>query len=448
MSSERDFERLLGEARETLPGPDEDVTERAREMVLAAAQRRPHRMRVAALLGACLAVAIALAVGAASVAPSGTASRGPVGLGFVPEPGWFAFQTGGQNGDLYQTVAVAANVPLHREDQVAGAADPSGLPYATLLELPSDGIVIVATFTKPSDPPSFARQGHELELPLGIRDATPYIQYGTQLRPEEPLGQYEIRGQIRRHYVNVHIYFGSPRPSPALLREAHRQLTGIVIRRGRVLAPVARVAEPAASAVAAAPSVVDRTVTCVPSLVGGIRQVDTLARGGSGKRGSSWDSPALASVRTTVSGAAATAVDDNLVWVAAGPPSSQATVVSTLVGITFPMRSWGTVAVNRRLCRTSPKRIPLSRKGLSGGAVGPFADQWDCAPGRRVVVRVRAVVRSRTELASYRGFLRTTVPVKSAVVVVATQAGKTLSYAEVLESGKSRLYVAPSCFPD
>jgi hypothetical protein len=57
-------------------------------------------------------------------------------------------------------------------------------------------------------------------------------------------------------------------------------------------------------------------------------------------------------------------------------------------------------------------------------------------------------VRSKTELSTFRGFLRTTVPVKSAQLVVATPAGKTLSYAEVFESGKSRLFVSPGCFPD
>jgi hypothetical protein len=388
-------------------------------------------------------------VGIALVAPSGEAARGPVGLGFLPEPGWFAFQTGAEESSIYQTVAVAANVPLDPEDQVAGAADPSGLPYTTLLKLPVDGIVIVASFTRPATPVWFrgATPHDELKLPLGIRDATPDIQFGTQLRPEEPLGQYEIRGMIDRHYVDVHIYFGTPRPSPALLAEAHRQLRGIVVRHGR-RSVAAAAPQPASTSTPSAPAVVDRTVSCAPVLLGGVRQVDTLARAGSGRSGSSWDKPALASVRTSISGAAATAVDDNLVWVAAGLPSASATVVSTLVGFTFPFRSWGTVAVNRTVCRTSPKRIPLTRKGLTGGAVGVFDDQWDCAVGRRVLVRVRAVVESRARLRTFRGFLRTNVPVRSAKLVVATSAGRTLSYAEVFESGKSLLYTAPGCFPD
>ncbi len=450
MSSENELERLLGEAQKTLPAPDAEATARARELARGAARaRRPRRARVAALLGASLVLAAVIAVGIGSVgAPTVTASRGPIALGFLPEPGWHAFQTGSENGEIYQTVAVASNLPLDREDQVAGAADPSGLPYATLMRLSSDGIVIVASFTRPNQPVWFgSREVDELELPLGIRDATSFIHSGTQLRPDEPLGQYEIRGMFKDHYVNVHLYFGTPEPTRAQLADADRQLGGLVIRRASetVRTPAGT---PTANARVAAPGVVDRTVTCVPALVGGVRKVYPFARAGSGRRGSSWNSPAFAAAATSISGSAATAVDDHLAWVTAGAPSPDATVVGTLVGFTFPMRSWGTVAVNRRYCRTSPQRVPLSRKGLSGGAVGPFDDRWDCDPGRRVVVRVRAVVRSKTKLSSFRGFLRTTEPVRSAKLVVATPSGKTLAYAEVLESGKSRLYVAPSCFPD
>jgi hypothetical protein len=448
MSSEHDFERLVREARETLPGPDGEATDRARAGAHAAAgRRRPHRVRVAALIGACVLLALALGIGIALVAPSGTASRGPVGLGFVPEPGWYAFQTGGQNGDLFQTVAVASNVPLAAEDQVAGAADSSGLPYATLLGLERDGIVIVATFSRMTPSPFTAQTEHELELPLRMRDAAP-LRYGTQLRPDEPLAQYEIRGLLKRHLVDVFVYFGAPKPSRAHLAEADRQLREIVVRRvSGDQQPERR--EPAMSSSASAPVVFDRTVTCAPALIGGVRQVDTIARGGSGRRGAAWASPALASARTTVSGSAFTAVDDNLVWVAAGVPAAEAEVLSVgLPGVSFPFRSWGTLGLNARLCRTSAKPISLSRKGLSGGPVGVFDDRWDCVGGRRVLIRVRASLQSTARLGSYRGFLRTTTPVESAKVVIATSAGKPLSYAEVSESGESRLFVAPGCTPD
>jgi hypothetical protein len=69
-----------------------------------------------------------------------------------------------------------------------------------------------------------------------------------------------------------------------------------------------------------------------------------------------------------------------------------------------------------------------------------------CAVRPRVVVRVRAVLARPAVLQSYRKFARTTVPVTEARLVVQTQSGKRLAYGEVFESGKARLFTAPSCF--
>ena len=55
MSSEHELERLLGEARKTLPAPDAEATARARELARGAARaHRPRPARVAALLGASI----------------------------------------------------------------------------------------------------------------------------------------------------------------------------------------------------------------------------------------------------------------------------------------------------------------------------------------------------------------------------------------------------------
>jgi hypothetical protein len=403
---------------------------------------------VAALAGVALLVAAALGVGiGALVAPSGEAARGPVAVGFIPEPGWFAFQTGGEASPVYQKVAVAANVPLDPEDLVAGAADPSGLPYATLVALPRDGVVIVASFTRESTVPSFGPSLSEQKLPLRLGQGTPYIQYGTQVRPDAPLGQYEVRASVKGHHVHVQVYFGVPDPSPALLAEAQRQLDRLVVT-GKEPSPERKARQPAVSAASSAPGRIDRTFTCAPSLIGGVRQIDARARRGSGRTASGWEHPAFAAISTTVSGSAATAIEDELAWISAGQPSTSATVVTTLVGLDFPFRSWGTVAVNAKRCRPSAAKVPLSPKGLQGGAMSPFDDQWDCATGRQVLVHVRAVLGSASPLKSYRGFLRTTVPVKEASLAVRTASGKPLVYARVLGSGKSFLYTAPGCFPD
>jgi hypothetical protein len=167
-----------------------------------------------------------------------------VGLGFLPEPGWFAFQSDSEANAVFQTIAVASNVPLEPEDDVAGRADASGLPYATLLKLPADGIVIVASFTRASrflatlsgrPTPQGQRLRRldpfypERELPLHMSEATPYLQYGTQIRPDQPLGQYQLRAVVNEHYVDLQIYFGSPQPSQALVEAAQSQLDRLVV---------------------------------------------------------------------------------------------------------------------------------------------------------------------------------------------------------------------------
>jgi hypothetical protein len=450
MSSEDELERLLREARQTLPEPDDASTGRARAGALAASRgRRPRRIRVVAFLGT-VAAALALAAGLALVAPTGTASRGPVELGFVPEPGWLTFQTGGENGEIFQTVAVASNVPLAAEDQVAGSADPSGLPYETLLDLPTNGIVIVATFARPSQPVLLGgREAEELDLPLGIRDATPYIQYGTQLRPEQPLGQYEIRGMLQEHSVDVHVYFGTPTPSSKLLGEADRQLAGIVVREGRD-GQHARRGRPAVTASPSAPGVVDRTFACRPSLAGGAHKLDWLARRGTGRSGSSWQRPALAGVQTNISGSAATAIDNYLVWASAGRPTASASLwlSNSIELFDFPFRVWGTIAVNRKRCSGVDKRVALGPRGLDGSDASVFPDVFDCTTPKVVLVRVRAVTESRTALKSFRSFVRTVVPVKEASIAVQTRSGKPLAFAQLSETGASRIFVRqPPCFP-
>ena len=194
--------------------------------------------------------------------------------------------------------------------------------------------------------------------------------------------------------------------------------------------------------------VFDRTFVCTPSLVGGIRQIGTRAHKGSGRRGSSWTQPAFAGIETTVSGAAQTAIEDELVWVSAGRPSRSATIVTTLPGFTFPFRSWGTIGVSRARCRGSTARVELGRRGLRGGAVRPIDDRWDCEAGRRIFVRVRALLGSRGTLGAFRSVVRTTVPVRDAQLAARTQSGRPLVYAQVVQSGKSLLFTSPTCFPD
>jgi hypothetical protein len=355
-------------------------------------------------------------------------------------------------------VAMSANLPFAPQDVVLGQAEPSGLPYSTLLTLPSRGIVIIATFMEQdslflsrADTASGRRAPlyPERELPLHIRDATPFIQYGTQVRPEEPLGQYQLRASLEHWYVDVHVYFGTSRPSPARLAEAQRQLDRMVVRSALVeeTAPPT----PAVGEAASAPGVVDRTFSCTPALVGGVNKLYALASRGTGRHGTNWERPAFGGVRTNLSGSAATAIDNYLVWAAAGRPSVTASIPHAwrIQLFEFPFRVWGTIAVNRTRCRASTSRVPLTADGLTGGNAGVFPDEFDCTTPRSVLIRIRAVTESRTTLRSYRNFFRTAAPVTRAAIAIQTQGGKRLALAQLGESGSTRILVAqPPCYPN
>jgi hypothetical protein len=452
MSSDHDLEQLLRRGRELLPEADPKPTERARERALAAVQRRaPRRLRSVVTVGV-LVCAIGLGVGVgALVVPSGTAAR-PVGLGFLPARGWQVLEAASPAMVGQPRVAMSANVPFAGEDAVLGLANASGLPYSTLLTLPRKGIVVVATFTEPDalfQPPNGAPLYPERNLPFRIRDATPFIQYGTQVRPEEPLGQYQLRASLESWNVDVQVYFGTPRPSSAQLAEAQGQLDRMVVRTANVDA----VAEATSTTSTGVPGqgALDRTFSCSPSLVGGVNKVYALASRGSGRRSATWDRPAFAGVRTNVSGTAATAIDNYLVWISSGRPSPQALIGMPwrLELFDFPYRVWGTLAVNRARCRPSAARVSLTDRGLVGGKAGVLPEEYGCTTPKAVLVRVRATTNARTRLTSYRDFVRTVVPASEAVLAVQTPGGKRLAFAEVGAGGSSRILVSqPPCYPD
>jgi hypothetical protein len=202
----------------------------------------------------------------------------------------------------------------------------------------------------------------------------------------------------------------------------------------------------AANAQSSTPTI-DRTFVCAPALRGGIPEVESRAYRRSVRSGTSWTRPAFADVSTSLSASGATSIENELAWVTAGRPSPEANVGSW-PGFTFPMRSWGTVAVNLGPCRGSTKKVALGRSGLQGGPAGVLDERWECGTGRRVLVRVRATMTAPTRLSSFRGFLRTTVPARAASLAVQSESGRRLVFAQVLESGKALLYTSPSCYPD
>jgi hypothetical protein len=445
-----DLEQMLREARQSLPAPEDAATEGARRRVLATL--RPHRVRtrtrVLVLAGATLVTALLLGVTAGSLnAPSVTAAREPAVLGFVPEPGWFALQSPPAAIPGQQTAAVAANVPFAPDDVQNGLVEPSGLPYATLLTLPADGIVLVATMTPQAVPqvPS-ASTGlpyTDIELPLRIRDALPVLHWWAQVRPDPPLAQYHLSGSLHGQNVDVVVYFGTPQVSQELMRQAQRQLSGFVFRPGKG-------APRSTPAVIAAPvttkAVVDRTYVCETVILGGLYQVEVRAHGGERRGGEAARLP-YAGVST---GGNAGRIDTSvppgsaLAWITAGVPSHRTTVDDAYDA--FSVQAGGTLGRNTELCRSTSTRVPLSRVGLRGGDVGRAIHSVECDAPRRVLLRLRATTVGSAALRDRgRIFAAVSSPIVRAELAVRTPAGRPLAYAAVDESGKSRLFTAKGC---
>lgn len=447
MSSE--LERLLREGRERLPGPDEAVTGSARERALAALRRKSRRLRTALALAGALVIAIGLGVGiGAAVTPSGTAARGAVGLGFLPESGWYVLQSGARASSSSPAVAIASNVPFAADDDVGGAAESSALPYSTLLRLPEHGVVIAVTFTPRGEEPWRDRSFTARKLPLRLPAAIPKGQFGAQLRPEEPLGVYGVDAAVNGHNVDLHVYFGSPQPSAEVIEIAQRQLDLLVVRPIREAQPKSNPSTAGREAVPTA--VIDNTYVCATSPLGGIYEIEARARTGTRQvdAPSTWFQLPLAAVTSGGVRSSAAALDNMLAWVSAGRPSETTTVIpNPFADFSYPVRVWGTLAVNRKLCRPSSKRVPFTRTGLTGGPASQLGEELDCVAPRRVLMRMRAIAGSAA-LKQYRQFVRTTEPVREARLAVRTEAGKPLVYAEVFDSGKARLFTARGCAPD
>jgi hypothetical protein len=186
-----------------------------------------------------------------------------------------------------------------------------------------------------------------------------------------------------------------------------------------------------------APSrLVDRTMTCSVPLHAGLREIQAAATSGSRdpQDRSLWTHLANVSVRA---GGFFSGV--GLAGAAAGAPEPKE--------IFFPGTSQGLWVSPS--CRLTSARVALSTRGLpQGGLASPIRDAYECVVPRTLLIRVRATFRVPTRLRVRRGSLQTDAPVREVAIAVRTTRGKPLVYASASESGRARIFTAPSCLPD
>jgi len=415
------------------------------------ARRRPASPRSARRWTGIVAIG-ALVVGSAvgfglgsSLTPSGKAARGAAGLGFVPSSGWRVLQSGGDATPLRPALAIASNVRLDPEDDARGISTSSGLPYATLLGLPPQGIVIVATFNVPNGDvpdPSYPR----MSLPLELRDATRFGQNTTQIRPERPLGEYELRAHVNRRDAVIHFYFGRQKPTDAMLTEAQRQLDGLVVEPTRSTAQVAQRALPSRTETTSAPTgpsmpaagsakVIDRTLSCTTGFDKGIQNVDVLARSAFRNPNGKLDGLGQVVISTP------------------GVPNRPLTFSPTLAGATAgwpapePFKS-GALGFSPKLCKSARGTVGLSSRGLGvGGEASVFGEDVTCPTPGKVVIRVRATFLepAKLVLTAKKDYLSADARIKKAQIAVRTPDGRPIAYGEVIDSGKATLWTAGRC---
>lgn len=216
-----------------------------------------------------------------------------------------------------------------------------------------------------------------------------------------------------------------------------------------IIVAVAFVAQTSAGAPQAAPArVIDRTMLCSTLPIGGgLYQFEVRAQEGIRQDRTAWRSLAFAAARSGHVTIGPARLENSLAWAGAGRVSPT-TSLDHETRDPYLARTHGTLALNQELCSRSSARVRLTARGLQGGPPGRFGEEYDCPAPRRVLVRLRATVRSGEPIYHDRHFVKTRATLQSAYLAIRTRSGKPLAFAAVFESGKARLFTASSCIPD
>jgi hypothetical protein len=203
-----------------------------------------------------------------------------------------------------------------------------------------------------------------------------------------------------------------------------------------------------APASAAPARVIDRTFLCSAGVVAGGREIEIYARSGfrSLQNPSLWQMLPRVELRTR-------GPDHYLVYISAGQPREKDANNPYDDG---PFGSGLSIGATATSCKSAMGNVRLSGRGLTGGAASQLGDTFDCPAPWKILVRVRGVFRAPTSLRLSRRYdwraLRTSFTLREspreAYFAVRTQGGKPLAFAAAFESGKARLFTAPSCVED
>lgn len=219
-----DLERSIRDARESLPGPEEEATERARAAVLAAAPKTPpRRLGRLALVAAVLVAALAGAFAAGlALAPGGaTKAARADGPGFLPAQGWDTFQTGATTPPQAPT-ATAANVKLGPDVFV------ETFPWQTIATLRSGHVLLEALFSPRGESAGIDAQYRPRSLPLSLGDAKSEGSFEGQ---PPNVSAERLLARVNGWNLELFVFYGA-RPTRAARAAAQEELDRLVVPQG------------------------------------------------------------------------------------------------------------------------------------------------------------------------------------------------------------------------
>jgi hypothetical protein len=205
----------------------------------------------------------------------------------------------------------------------------------------------------------------------------------------------------------------------------------VVLILGAALIAASLVGTESGAAEPSAPSarIIDRTLRCSIPVWAGVREITVFAQTGVRESPSKWKSLAAATINTRGS-------QISLFQAAAGAP-----VPTEFKGLAV------TTLLIGQACRATTARVPLSARGLDGGAADQFGDTYKCSVPKTVLLHVRAVFRSSAFLRRdpRSGARITRTPLRTSSIAIRTPSGKPVVFITALEFGKARLFTSGNC---
>jgi hypothetical protein len=140
-------------------------------------------------------------------------------FGFAATPGWHTSSTGLVPEAPQVPSVTASTIPI---EDAAGS-----IPTETLKQLPAEGIVIlIAAYSPWATMEKYPKR----ELPPQLGDADVREGWEGQPRPDTP--EYLIQSTTNGFYLEVHVYFGTQRPSDEQASRAQTELAKLRLPSG------------------------------------------------------------------------------------------------------------------------------------------------------------------------------------------------------------------------